>query len=147
MRKKRKEKSKAIQRRDKENLDERMTEISTSFSGPLPPPNLLQGYENILFGAADRIISMAEKQANHRQDLEKSVTQSNISNERMGMWMAFTLTVSLMGFGAYLILNDKNTAGYFAVFGPVVFHAANYIYNKRREEKVEEEENHSRKAS
>ena len=78
---------------------------------------------------------MAESQTEHRQELEKSVVKSNIGNEKKGMWFAFILTVVLMGLGFYLIINDKSTAGYFAVFGPVVFHASNYIYNKRREEK------------
>lgn len=111
----------------------RITAISASFSGPLPPPNILQGYENIQSGFADRIIKMAECQASHRQNLEKKVVDSNTQNEFIGMCFAFVLTVSLMSLGFYLIINDKSTAGYFALFGPVVFHASNYIYNKRKE--------------
>ena len=42
-----------------------------SFSGPLPPPNVLSAYEDLLPGAADRIITMAEKQLEHRMYLEK----------------------------------------------------------------------------
>ena len=34
--------------------------VSQKFSGPLPPPELLEGYERILTGAADRILRMAE---------------------------------------------------------------------------------------
>ena len=37
------------------------------FSGPLPHPEDLAKYEQVLPGAADRIISMAEQQAAHRQ--------------------------------------------------------------------------------
>lgn len=35
--------------------------IRSEFSGPMPPPSILSGYEKILPGAADRILSMAEK--------------------------------------------------------------------------------------
>ncbi|MBD3270668.1 DUF2335 domain-containing protein [Candidatus Peregrinibacteria bacterium] len=124
------------QKNKKHHKDQRsITAVAASFSGPLPPPSILHGYENIQPGFAERIIKMAESQAEHRQGLEKSVVNSNIENERKGMWFAFILTIVLMGLGFYLIIDDKSTAGYFAVFGPVVFHTSNFIYNKRREER------------
>ena len=119
-------------------VESRMTAISSSFSGPLPPPNILDGYERVLPGSADRIITMAEEQLKHRHNLEKSVIKSNIRNEGVGMVFAFILTLTLMFFGGYLIINEKETAGYFAVFGPVVFHSASYVFNKRKEGKTNE---------
>ena len=44
---------------------------AATFSGPLPPPALLQGYENIKPGFAERIVQMAEGEANHRREQEK----------------------------------------------------------------------------
>lgn len=44
--------------------------ISVS-SGPLPPPEVLKAYDEVLKGAAKRIFDMAERQATHRQALEK----------------------------------------------------------------------------
>jgi len=115
-----------------------MVAAASRFSGPLPPPQLLKGYEEICSGAANRIIKMAESQSKHRQTLEKSVITSNIENEKIGMWMTFSLTILLMGFGIYLLINDKNIIAFLAIFGPVIFHAGNYVYNKKREEKVPE---------
>ena len=46
------------------------------FQGPLPPPAVLAQYENIHSGFADRIISMAETQAAHRQSLERDQSES-----------------------------------------------------------------------
>lgn len=40
---------------------------ATAFSGPLPPPQVLAQYESILPGSANRILSMAEKQSEHRR--------------------------------------------------------------------------------
>ncbi len=34
--------------------------VAEQFLGPLPHPNILEGYEKLLPGTADRIISMAE---------------------------------------------------------------------------------------
>ena len=47
-----------------------MTSAEVEFSGPLPPPAVLQGYEDIVLGAANRILEMAERQSKHRQQLE-----------------------------------------------------------------------------
>lgn len=44
---------------------------SQSFSGPLPSPDALAKYEQVIRGAAERIIAMAERQANHRQTIGK----------------------------------------------------------------------------
>jgi uncharacterized membrane protein len=44
--------------------------VSSSFSGPLPPPNLLAQYNEVLPDGANRIVTMAERQAKHRQRLE-----------------------------------------------------------------------------
>lgn len=41
-----------------------------SFSGPLPPPAMLEHYQRIIPNAAERIFALTEKQANHRQQLE-----------------------------------------------------------------------------
>jgi uncharacterized membrane protein len=45
---------------------------AASFSGPLPPSPMFREYEDALPGAADRILGMAERQAEHRQEWEKS---------------------------------------------------------------------------
>jgi len=52
--------------------------VSAEFSGPLPRPSVLQGYESVLSGAADRIISMAEKQSEHRKEMERLATNAGI---------------------------------------------------------------------
>jgi uncharacterized membrane protein len=107
--------------------------ITASFCGPIPPPNALKAYNDILPGAADRILSMAEQQAGHRQRMEKEIIESSLDHERTGMIFAFVLTLGLMIIGSVLIAFGKNVAGFFAIFIPVVFQAANYLYIKKTE--------------
>lgn len=52
-----------------------------AFSGPIPPPNLLERYEAITPGAADRILTMAENQSKHRIAAESEKTIRSISRE------------------------------------------------------------------
>lgn len=105
------------------------------FSGPIPPPQILLKYEEASRGAANRIISMAENQAAHRRELESKVLTSNIHNERLGMYFAFILTLTLMVLGTYLLMNDKAVEGFIAIFAPAIFQAGNYIYNRYIERK------------
>ncbi|MBC7818737.1 MAG: DUF2335 domain-containing protein [Planctomycetaceae bacterium] len=58
---------------------------ASSFSGPLPPPQILQEYNRIVPGSANRIIAMAEKQADHRRRLETQVISSDVTNSRVGL--------------------------------------------------------------
>ena len=62
------------------------TEVS--FSGPLPPPGVLESYEKVLPGSAERIFTMAEKQIEHRMYLEKVVLESGAKRANLGIYAA-----------------------------------------------------------
>ncbi len=47
-----------------------------TFKGPIPPPAVLEAYESLVPGAAQRILKMAENQASHRQEIEKIVVKA-----------------------------------------------------------------------
>ncbi len=114
------------------------------FSGPLPPPELLEKYNRIISNAADRILAMAEKQSAHRHamekeqmDMQQKIVLARIVHERAGMIFAFVLTLLLMTLGVYLISNNKAIEGFLTVFSPVVFHAGNYVYSRYWESRKE----------
>ena len=129
---------------DKSATQLRVSQLS--FSGPLPPPAALEAYERIQKGAADRIITMAERQAGHRQSLEKTVVETLARNERFGMWFAFILTAVLMIIGGILLAVGKSIAGYLAVFIPVIFHAGNFVYVKHGMAKMQSSESEKLKS-
>ena len=109
---------------------------SYTYSGPIPHPSLLNQYDE---KTRKVIVSMAQKQMGHRHHLESSVIDSNIRNEKHGMYLAFFITVVLIISGVVLLAMDKNIAGSFTIFGPAIFHAGNYIYNKMQENDVKED--------
>ena len=69
------------------------TATATSFEGPIPPPQVLQQYNSIVPGAAERILLMAEKQSDHRMDLEKRVVYSNVKKSYVGMGLATVIAL------------------------------------------------------
>ncbi|MCX6790963.1 MAG: DUF2335 domain-containing protein [Candidatus Gribaldobacteria bacterium] len=69
-------------------------EIEMSFSGPLPPPEILKKYDEVLPGSVERIIKMAEQQAEHRRSLEQQVIKSDIKNSKLGILCGFLIGMS-----------------------------------------------------
>lgn len=70
--------------------------IKEEFSGPIPHPDIIEKYEKILPGAADRIISMAENQATHRQDMERKMIESEARDGLLGVVFAFLLGIGCL---------------------------------------------------
>lgn len=80
-------------------------EVHRSYNGPLPAPEDFQQYENVLPGAADRIITMAEKQLTHRTGIEKEIVDKNFKQSATGQiiggFLAFTCIVLSFILGMY----------------------------------------------
>jgi uncharacterized membrane protein len=87
-------------------------EVAVSFSGPLPPPEALKRYDEIVPGAAERIIKMAEQQAEHRRSLEQQVIKSEIKNSKLGIYFGFTIgIVGIIGAIVVAILGKQKFGG------------------------------------
>jgi uncharacterized membrane protein len=105
--------------------------MSASFEGPIPPPEILEGYEKILPGLADRIMTMAETQLTHRHGLERGVILFDKIKSMIGLCFAFLIVVGGFGAAVYLALHGQAvTAGIFTV-GPLATIAGIFIYQKQ----------------
>ncbi|MBF8265240.1 MAG: Protein of unknown function DUF2335, rane [Dehalococcoidia bacterium] len=82
-----------------------------SFSGPLPKPSILKEYNDVVPGAAERILNMAEKQAEHRQFLEKTVIIGDSKRAFYGLWAGVGVAVSVLGGAVFLIFTGHDFAG------------------------------------
>lgn len=80
----------------------RLIATETSFSGPLPPPEVLSKYDQIVRGAAERILRMAEEQSTHRRHIEAQVISADTKNSQRGL--IFGLIIGLAGFAAATIM-------------------------------------------
>jgi len=69
------------------------------YSGPLPPSQELMNYNNIIPGAAERIITMAEKEAEHRRSAENLLVAEEVRSSKTGQRFAFVL-----GFGSLIVV-------------------------------------------
>ena len=70
----------------------------TSFQGPLPPPDMMKGYESVLPGAAERIMKMAENQSTHRMNMESK----SMRMKKAGQIFGFIITLFIIGLSFWL---------------------------------------------
>jgi uncharacterized membrane protein len=96
---------------------------------------MLAKYNEIAPGLAERIISMAEQQSNHRRALEKKVIYGNELRAHIGQFMAFFAALAGIGAGVYLTMHDKSSEGLVAILGPLVGIVGIFIYGKISQKK------------
>ncbi len=63
---------------------------ASRYSGPIPPPDMFREYENILGGAADRILSLAEYNQKNNFDISKNI----LSNNRLNISLSFIISIA-----------------------------------------------------
>ncbi len=108
--------------------------IASAYAGPLPSPEAFARYEQVCAGAADRIISMAEKQAAHRQALEKLHEETVARNSKMGILCALLIAMSVLVGGVACIITDHDLAGGLIVGIDIVGLCAVFIYGTKTQE-------------
>ena len=75
------------------------------FRGPLPPPEILARYEDVLPGAAERIITMAENQSAHRIEIEKTVINARSRDSLLGICSGLAIGLAALGACVYIIVS------------------------------------------
>ena len=113
----------------------RIQAMMRSFSGPLPPPEALERYNQILPGAAERIIVMAESQHAHRLDLEKHVITSNVSAQKLGTILGFVVAMTVVIGGMFLVHEGKSGEGLAAILTALASLVGVFVYSKREQQK------------
>jgi uncharacterized membrane protein len=69
----------------------------TSFSGPMPPPAILEGYERLVPGAAERILTMAESDTKHQQAIELEALRAAAAEIKRGQIFGFVIGLTALG--------------------------------------------------
>jgi uncharacterized membrane protein len=99
--------------------------------GPLPHPAVLKQYDEIVPGAAERIITMAEQQARHRQELETRVIRTDNLKSLLGTIFAFVIAVAGFGGGLYAALSGQPFWGGAVSIGTLASVVVAFIYGTR----------------
>ena len=107
----------------------------TSFSGPIPPPELLKQYNDIISDGADRIVSMAENQSKHRMDLEKSVITEELKQSKRGQIFGLTLVIFCIILAFILSMTNHETVAGILAGSTVVSLATVFVIGKQAQKR------------
>lgn len=117
-----------------------------SFSGPMPHPDILKGYKELIPNAPERILQMAEQEQRHRIEVENKMLEQNNRNiiesakaNKRSQIIAFILAFVLIASGVALtILGHAIVGG--TIFGTtIVGVVAVFITGKSRKDTKETE--------
>jgi uncharacterized membrane protein len=109
----------------------RVTAAKSSFSGPLPPPEILEKYEQIYPGAAKIILDAFQDQGKHRQALERAVVRQGARDSLVGLIFAFIIGITTILTGGYCIIIGQPFAGAFLGGSGLSGLVGTFIYGSR----------------
>lgn len=118
------------------------------FVGPIPPPDLLEKYNSIIPNGAERIMAMAERQATHRQYIERKTIDGDHGRSWAGLIVGGIISFLVINGGLLLIYFDKPIGGLAAILGTLSTLVTAFIYGhmareKERRDKMDKLQNKS----
>ena len=102
--------------------------------GPLPAPDDLAHYEQIAPGSAERLIAMAERQAEHRQTMESSHLKWEYGLQSRGQWLAITALIAMLVLIGYTFYLGHSIAGSVLGGGTIVAIVGMFLSRDRLEQ-------------
>lgn len=120
--------------KNKRNVSAEIT-AQQYYSGPLPPPDALIRYNEAVPSAAERIIQMAEKEMEHRQDMERKMMKSRIRTAYISIVFAFVAILVLAAVVVYAIHLGMISTAIALSLGAIASVAGIFVYRKTVEKR------------
>jgi uncharacterized membrane protein len=123
----------SLQRQPGEILGQ--TEIQfSSYQGWLLPAPIAAGWEELLPGAANRVMTLMEEQIHHRIAMERATILGNVRAQRWGLiFSALIVSIIVIG-GIGLIAAGKEISGLAAIAGAIASVLIVFVTEKRRQD-------------
>ena len=84
-----------------------------SYKSPMPPPDILKGYNDAIPNGADRILRMVENQSDHRIQIETTTITRELNQSGRGQNYGLIISLSFLAVSAALIYTGHDVAGTF----------------------------------
>ncbi len=123
----------AINKREVAEFSLKMQHIR--ISSPIPPPEIMKGYNALMPDAMEKFFALAEKQSNHRQEIEKIEVINQNKRANIGLWAAWSISFLCIIIGAFLIYKDKPISGFTLITSTVISRMFSFIVAKHNRDK------------
>ena len=116
------------------------------YSGIIPPPSVIDGYERNCPGATDRILKMTENELKNKQELDKKEQENihlcrkkapefDIKHNTRGQVLGFILLFTMLVGGFALVFIGKEIGGYAAIVSSVSLGLGSLIWSNSKNKK------------
>ena len=109
-----------------------------TWSGPLPPPAMLAGYNDAVAGGAERILSMVENQNTHRMKMESVTLAGDQKLAERGQWIGLIVVIAVLLLAAFMAYLGATAMATAVVAIDIVGLAAIFVYGSIRNRVVRE---------
>jgi uncharacterized membrane protein len=106
----------------------------SAFIGPLPHPAVMQGYEDVLPGAAERIIALAEKQSAHRMGIESQVVTHESWRSWAGLVAGTVIALAILGGAIGLTISGHEEVGALLGIANIAGISSVFVLGRRAEQ-------------
>lgn len=113
--------------------------MSAHWHGPLPAPNDFGGYEAVLPGAANRILSMAERSNETQNGTMEKAVDAEIRLASVGQFMAFAIATACTVVAVVFFALGNEVAGLAFIGFPIIMLVRSFLPDKRPATKPDQE--------
>jgi uncharacterized membrane protein len=96
--------------------------------GPLPLPETMREYDQVMPGLAARLVDWAEREAEHRRRMERSLMRLSWG----GPWCALAVALTAIVGGMVLAWGGRSTAGLIGIVTAVAGLVIVFVAGRRR---------------
>ncbi len=107
------------------------------YSGPIPPPSQFAGFEKALPGSADRILTMAEKEAEVARACKSRLVESQCRDSRLGLWLGFSIGMAALIGSTCVAIFASPTAGTLLGITSIASLVGVFVYGSKASQREE----------
>ena len=99
---------KKLQPEQRERVLRIIQQVATSFEGPLPPPQMLAEYDQLIPQGAERLMKLLEGQTRHRHEQESRIVKAQTNLPARGQIIGTVLCIFFGAIGWHLSINGHD---------------------------------------
>jgi uncharacterized membrane protein len=100
---------------------------------------MLIKYNQALPSGAERVMSLAEQESQHRRDLETALVRAHVRDATRGYWAAILIVAAFLCLGVWCLATNRSLAGIVAMMVPLAYLAGTFINRFRTNVQADQE--------
>lgn len=122
-----------------ENRIAQLVAQTTSFSGPLPHPEIFKLYAEVIPDAPERILKVFEDDSKHARDITTLALEVQRDDNRRAHWMAWSLVIAGFILSVVFALKDKDTLAGIALGSTLVAIVTGFLKSRNHDKPKKDE--------